>query len=250
MNSCERLTKKGEPCARSKIAGSNYCGIHQKEPIILGKCLAIMKNGNKCTNNEKVLGCGYCGKHKNSIDNKDNSKEEKQDENSFICLKKNCKQNRLVDSSYCKEHNTGNIAVPYECSVCMEKLLNNNEVKLSCNHWFHKKCLQKCKKHECPLCRKKFNEQEKNMFATNVELIHYGFAFLSGLMEEIEFLDENISEKLMAEFCKSVLYDRKLLSEIKNVKSESLNYYLRQITKIKNNQVFTNTIDDLTENFH
>ena len=46
-----------------------------------------------------------------------------------------------------------------ECSICIEKLNGKEIVKLSCNHIFHKDCIEKYilinneKSFKCPLCR-------------------------------------------------------------------------------------------------
>lgn len=55
---------------------------------------------------------------------------------------------------------------PDECPICMEHL-DYNEEPLICGHWVHSKCLSKCNKDECPLCRtvlyiktKKVNEKD------------------------------------------------------------------------------------------
>ena len=44
----------------------------------------------------------------------------------------------------------------YDCTICMEKIEKNTDVyKISCNHKFHKQCLNKWlkEKFECPTCR-------------------------------------------------------------------------------------------------
>ena len=49
-----------------------------------------------------------------------------------------------------------------DCSICFEKLNKNNTIKLSCNHKFHKSCLEKYilinnnYNFDCPLCRDKY----------------------------------------------------------------------------------------------
>ena len=47
-----------------------------------------------------------------------------------------------------------------ECSICQDKLLNIEDdyvVKLNCNHFYHKHCIEKwitlSKNSNCPLCR-------------------------------------------------------------------------------------------------
>ena len=42
--------------------------------------------------------------------------------------------------------------VDKDCPICMEKL-KKNVSHPPCYHMAHKKCLEKCVKHECPVCR-------------------------------------------------------------------------------------------------
>lgn len=52
------------------------------------------------------------------------------------------------------------------CSICLEKI-DKNLFKLSCNHFFHKLCIDKwietCNyKFKCPICRKKYISLRNN----------------------------------------------------------------------------------------
>jgi len=38
------------------------------------------------------------------------------------------------------------------CPICLENLNENNTIKTTCNHIFHKSCLETWN-HNCPLCR-------------------------------------------------------------------------------------------------
>lgn len=40
-----------------------------------------------------------------------------------------------------------------ECAICLESL-NNEIVKLDCNHQFHLNCIKNIDNNKCPLCRK------------------------------------------------------------------------------------------------
>jgi hypothetical protein len=84
-----------------------------------------------------------------------------------ICLNKDCQNTRNEYSSYCKDHNKDPIEVPYECIICGDLLLNGNEIRLSCYHWFHKNCLTQLQKFTCPFCRLKINIIDKNMIIKN-----------------------------------------------------------------------------------
>lgn len=43
-----------------------------------------------------------------------------------------------------------------DCAICLEKI-NNNNVRLRCNHIFCNGCILFVKNKRCPLCRKKYN---------------------------------------------------------------------------------------------
>ena len=57
------------------------------------------------------------------------------------------------------ELNSNEIIDNQECSICVESLNDNIAIKLTCDHIFHKKCLEewlkKGKNKDCPLCRMK-----------------------------------------------------------------------------------------------
>lgn len=44
-----------------------------------------------------------------------------------------------------------------DCPICLDKLYKEKSVIISCNHIFHKDCLEKwlSRKEICPLCKKK-----------------------------------------------------------------------------------------------
>lgn len=44
-----------------------------------------------------------------------------------------------------------------DCPICFLVLKDSKRIKLSCGHLFHIKCLSKCVKRECPLCRKRIS---------------------------------------------------------------------------------------------
>jgi hypothetical protein len=39
------------------------------------------------------------------------------------------------------------------CAICLNNRSNNPYMKLNCNHYFHRDCLNKLEKRECPLCK-------------------------------------------------------------------------------------------------
>lgn len=42
------------------------------------------------------------------------------------------------------------------CSICLLDI-DNNGIKLNCNHIFHSSCIKKLLKFNCPICREKIN---------------------------------------------------------------------------------------------
>ena len=53
---------------------------------------------------------------------------------------------------YCKFHAPKDFP---DCPICYEAVSANTQIKTSCNHVFHHKCLQRwtCDHNSCPLCR-------------------------------------------------------------------------------------------------
>jgi hypothetical protein len=54
------------------------------------------------------------------------------------------------------------------CSICLQLIPPNEEVKTDCNHIFHKDCLKRLSDKKCPNCRK-----ELNIKITNNEITWY-----------------------------------------------------------------------------
>lgn len=46
-----------------------------------------------------------------------------------------------------------------DCSICLEPLASSNFCLLSCNHYYHEKCIKKWFNHRpfCPLCSRAIN---------------------------------------------------------------------------------------------
>lgn len=46
-----------------------------------------------------------------------------------------------------------------DCSICLEKIVNDDKYITSCNHTFHEECIARWMllNHNCPLCRKHFD---------------------------------------------------------------------------------------------
>ena len=62
------------------------------------------------------------------------------------------------------------------CSICLEDLNKTNDIILSCNHLFHKKCISQWydsiylhKIKTCPLCRHEININDKKNIITGLQ---------------------------------------------------------------------------------
>jgi len=69
-------------------------------------------------------------------------------------------QDQLVPCSnqcrnkYCEDHEEKySLEKPEDCAICMEHVYEQTETPLECGHWFHKQCLVKTNKYNCPMCR-------------------------------------------------------------------------------------------------
>ena len=72
------------------------------------------------------------------------------------------------------------------CSICLEKI-DKNLLKLSCNHFFQKLCIDKwietCNyKFKCPICRKKYISLRNNDFI-EMSSFNYDYIEMSSLSE-------------------------------------------------------------------
>jgi len=69
---------------------------------------------------------------------------------------------------YCKNMISTFYDINHNCSICIDNIDNKNICIINCGHYFCKDCLikfiNKCdNKHECPICRDKFNIDEINI---------------------------------------------------------------------------------------
>jgi hypothetical protein len=82
-----------------------------------------------------------------------------------------------------------------ECCICYCNMNKAKErYKLSCGHYFHKHCLEKCVKSECPICRKAFEERE------SFDL--YEHSIVKTLFLEVFAFSPNVQNALFTSFTK------------------------------------------------
>ena len=88
----------------------------------------------------------------------------------------------------------------YSCAICLEDLTNPNvNVRLSCNHIFHKECMRnvcnsssRCK---CPLCRKELNVGEMNELGLTMQRIGMEWApYLDTVEEFKQYINNKLRE--------------------------------------------------------
>jgi hypothetical protein len=78
------------------------------------------------------------------------------------------KCNTLVNKNdqFCYRHKTMNkfYETLCECCICCEDINKNLEIPLECGHIFHKECIIKFNKNQCPLCKKNYTYTEINYY--------------------------------------------------------------------------------------
>jgi hypothetical protein len=82
------------------------------------------------------------------------------DDTIAICNKPSLASSR--NSNYCSKHaHTYRLEKPEDCPICLEKISEETERPLSCGHWIHKNCFNKCQSNNCPICRSIVSDQSK-----------------------------------------------------------------------------------------
>jgi hypothetical protein len=79
------------------------------------------------------------------------------------------------------------------CSICLEELNEHNVVKLSCNHIFHKKCINDAlyvhidldSIKTCPYCRNELNNNDKKNIITGEQFTEEIYS----ITENMEWVD-------------------------------------------------------------
>lgn len=61
-----------------------------------------------------------------------------------------------------------------DCIICLEPLISSDFCLLSCNHYYHEKCIQEWykKKQFCPLCSRKIILHNRTRFDENNNVIN------------------------------------------------------------------------------
>jgi hypothetical protein len=83
-----------------------------------------------------------------------------------------------------------------ECAICMEAMDNPiMRIKLACGHYFHRACIEKCIKPECPMCRQHMTCDE----ASGIFLGRF-----KGLLSRVYALPANDASRVFEMFEKTV----------------------------------------------
>ena len=88
-----------------------------------------------------------------------------------------------------------------ECCICMEPLINGDNLTTGCSHQFHSSCIFKCfmkKKYECPICRnvllENMTEPESDEEGTLYNWSDTGISFRDDIRDNIIISENNINE--------------------------------------------------------
>lgn len=96
-----------------------------------------------------------------------------------------CKLNSVKGDKYCHIHTK-------ECSICCDKLFNQNTEKLQCGHTFHEECVKEWfeRDNRCPLCR---NENIMQKFSVHISnnplLVEMNCKFFLEQLQQLENKD-------------------------------------------------------------
>lgn len=135
------------------------------------KCLTLknVKCKNKATENGN---CTYHNNRLNEIKNLDICKKlifencegydyEKIDGKNLLNKCNNIATININNKYYCEKHEKiYKYEKPDECVICSDVILYDQEIPLSCGHWFHLNCLKQCNKMQCPICRQFYRSKE------------------------------------------------------------------------------------------
>ena len=66
----------------------------------------------------------------------------------------------ISDNKYCINHELQYKFEKDVCAICFDTI-GENEIPLTCGHWFHKNCLKNIQNKICPICRNEMTHKEK-----------------------------------------------------------------------------------------
>jgi hypothetical protein len=135
------------------------------------KCKNKASENGKCTfhNNRinKIINSNVCRKLKFDTCNGYNFIRQEEINGIYKNILNKCDEDSIININnnfYCEHHcKNYKYEIPEDCSICNEEIIYEEEVPLSCGHWFHLNCLKQCNKMECPLCRTFYKDDEIKM---------------------------------------------------------------------------------------
>lgn len=164
-------------------------------PRIIGKCMGIKKNGQRCTNNASTtydLG-NYCKIHQNLVNSHrliGNTNRDIESREFILCFE-------LSDDA--------------KCSICLDSLSYDGHRRICqtlCAHNFHLECVNGwLNRHEsCPMCRFEQDEDDlimlckpQNNKLTDKLLENCKKIIMIGNIEKMEILDEIFNSLLISQ---------------------------------------------------
>lgn len=134
ISDCASFTLSGKKCSKKIVNGTAFCSCHQR-----------INRGPKTEIETNCKGLVfYQGIMLTEITNW------------FI---KKCKNKCF--NEYCDTHkHKYRLEKPDECPICMDTILDTNEIPLECGHWTHKECLKHTNISKCPTCRQEMKKEE------------------------------------------------------------------------------------------
>jgi hypothetical protein len=205
ISQCASFTLSGKKCSKKIVNGTVFCTHHQytnRGPKI--QCEANIKKGSRCTNNSSDG--HFCLKHKPKTETIETNCKGlvfykgimlTETTNWFI---KKCKNK--CSNEYCDTHkHKYRLEKPDECPICMDTILDTNEIPLECGHWVHKECLKPTNISKCPMCRQEMKKEEiEYIFGRNINNDINEHYYESESESESENESESESEEDMYNF--------------------------------------------------
>lgn len=163
-------------------------------------------------------------------------------------------------SVFCNFHKVSFSAnVPDECAICLDEI-TNIDCALECGHIYHKSCIIKFNKNECPICRKKSKKLKsiKNNFILKerkiLTLLVSDDKLFSFIMEKNNWINNNDTyyfvslvllfnfnsiQKIVSEYLMKNIYN------INQLSANHINDLVGIITEKINNNVIVNNYSNL-----
>lgn len=192
------------------------------------------------------------------MEDKDEDKEVKKQCRGMTLKGDRCK--KLGFSIFCNFHKVSfNANVPEECAICLEDI-KITDCALECGHIYHKSCIIKYDKDECPICRNNSDrlKKMKNNFILKERKVLTSLVsddkLFSFIMEKNNWISNNDTyyfvnlillfnfnsiQKIVSDYLMKNIYN------INQISNNNLNELVEIITKKINNNVVVSSYSNL-----